>query len=101
VIAASRETVAERDEVRRAFDENFEWTKVDSDRVASHELTSCLRISGLAIKDRDLAKHMKKWGFGAPKQLRIEGEVKQGYVGVKRKASDDLRVDATGFLPEN
>jgi len=86
VIAASRETVAERDEVRRIFDDNYEWTRDDSDRVASSDFTFRMRDH---IKDgKELAKHMKKWGFGGPTQMRIDGRVTQGYAGVRKRARD-------------
>ena len=82
VIAASRETVAERDEMKRAFDASFEWTRETGDKVASYELASVLKVQG-----KELCKKMRVWGYGTSKPVRVEGAVVQGYEGIrKRKA---------------
>ena len=64
-----RETVAERDEMKRAFDASFEWTRETGDKVASYELASVLKVQG-----KELCKKMRVWGYGTSKPVRAGRE---------------------------
>jgi hypothetical protein len=78
IIIASRETIADQDDFKKAFFNSYEkWT---DGKVFSKELTQEFNIA-----PRKLAGRMADWGFGKPKTVRIGSEVASGYTGVRKK----------------
>ena len=83
---AALPAVATCDEVRRAFDANFELTKQPGDRMASAELMAVLHIRD----PKELSRRMQAWGIGAPRQMKVGAQNKMGYTGVRKRKAEEL-----------
>jgi hypothetical protein len=89
---ASHDTVADQDQLRKAFDEHF--IAEPNGKVTSAELTAKLGVDA-----RMLANRMTFWGFGKPKVIRISAtKTVSGYpgVGLKRKRADESTENVGG-----
>ena len=80
VLAASKETIAEQDVLKKKFDEHYEAQ--EGGRVPSAELAATM-----GVNPRHLAPRMIVWGFGKPKVMRVPGLATPctAYVGVGKK----------------
>jgi putative DNA primase/helicase len=88
VIAASKDTIADQDVLKKTFDEHYQAE--EGAKVSSAELAATV-----GVNPRHLATRIVVWGFGKPKVMRIPGKATPcaGYLGVGKKRAREIAHD--------